>query len=261
MATDTTSTFWDHLDELRTVLIRIVAAVVVAAGVAFGFKEQLFSIIFAAKSDSFVTYRFFNWLSHYFKLGEGVESFSVELINTQLTQQFTTHITVAMWSGVLLIFPYILFELFRFISPALYATERRYSARVVVAGYVMFLLGVAMSYYLVFPLTFRFLAMYQVSSSVVNMIALDSYIGTLITLCLMMGVMFEMPILCWLFAKLGLLTAEFMRQYRRYAVVILLVIAAVITPTGDIVTMLLVAMPIYLLYELSIGIVALTRGS
>ncbi len=257
-------TFWDHLDELRSVLIRIVGVVVVAGCAAFSFKDQLFAVIFAAKDSDFVTYRLLDRVSAFFNAliygaeatAEPIESFSVELINTQLTQQFTTHISVAMWMGVLIVFPYILFEIFRFISPALYSNERRYTSRVVVSGYFMFMVGVALSYFLIFPLTFRFLATYQVSDSVNNMIAMESYIGTLITLSLMMGVVFEMPIICWLFAKLGFLTASFMRQYRRWAIVILLTVAAVITPTADIITMLLVTLPMYALYELSILIVA-----
>ncbi len=249
-------TFWDHLDELRGVLIRIAVAVVVCGCVAFVFKDQLFGVIFAAQDSDFVTYRLFETLS----FGAGsVEAFSVDLISTQLTQQFSTHLSVSMWVGFLVIFPYILFELFRFISPALYATERRYAAGVVGWGYVMFVVGVAVSYFLIFPLTFRFLAGYQVSASVENMIALDSYIGTLVTLCMMMGVLFELPILCWFFAKLGFLTADMMRHYRRYAIVVLLFISALITPTADVITMLLVALPIYLLYELSIVIISATN--
>ncbi len=259
MSAHSQPTFWDHLDELRTVLVRIVISVVVAACTAFGFKDPIFSVIFAAKSSDFVTYKLFSQLNTIFNLGEGVENFSVELINTQLTQQFSTHISISFWCGFLAVFPYILFEIFRFISPALYSAERRYTARVVVSGYLMFIIGVALSYFLIFPLTFRFLATYQVSSSIINMIALDSYISTLTTLCLMMGIIFELPILCWLFAKLGFLSAELMRNYRRYAVVILLIISAIITPTSDIITLLLVAMPIYLLYEISIKIVSLTR--
>ncbi len=267
MSSDKTSTFWDHLDELRSVLIRIAAALLIAGTATFSFKDQLFRVVFAAKDSDFISYRILNQISNYINglisggdaTEQSVESFSVEIINTELTQQFTTHISVAMWSGLLLIFPYILYELFRFVSPALYSNERRYSSLIVSWGYVMFMAGAALSYFLIFPLTFRFLATYQVSDSVVNMIAINSYIGTLMTLILMMGVLFEMPILCWFFAKLGFITAGFMRKYRRHALVILIFISAIITPTADIVTLLLVAMPMYLLYELSILIVALQR--
>ncbi|MFI3285953.1 MAG: twin-arginine translocase subunit TatC [Rikenellaceae bacterium] len=253
------ATFWDHLDELRGVIIRIAVAVVVVAAAAFSFKDQIFAIIFAPQSSDFVTYTLFEGFSSLFSGGDGsVENFSIEVINTQLTQQFTTHITVSVWVGILLVFPYILFELFRFVSPALYSHERNYAFWVVSWGYVMFLMGVALSYFMVFPLTFRFLATYQVSGNVANLIELNSYIGTLMTLSVMMGLVFELPILCWFFAKLGFISAQLMRSARRYAVIALLVIAALITPTADAVTMLLVAAPMYLLYEASILIVALT---
>ncbi len=258
------ATFWEHLDELKGVLLRIAVAVIIMGMVAFLFKEQLFSVILAPQNDDFITYRYLSELSS--ALGEqgGVttplEGFSVKLISTQLTQQFMVHIQMAIYVGFLVVFPYILFELFRFVSPALHHNERRYAVGVVCWGYVMFLLGVALSYLLIFPLTFRFLGSYQVSTDVENLISLDSYISTLMMLNFTMGIVFEIPILCWLFAKLGFLSASFMRHYRRHAIVILLTIAAVITPTSDIVTLLLVALPMYLLYELSIFIVAFTNN-
>ncbi len=257
-------TFWDHLDELRGVLFRIAIGVIIAAAIAFFFKDAIFAVIFAPKSSDFITYGLIDRVSGMLsfgsaEVGEGMESFSVQLINTQLTQQFTTHIQMSIYVGLLLVFPYVLYELFRFVSPALYENEQRYTVRVVSCGYVMFLAGVALSYFLIFPLTLRFLASYQVSSEVQNYIALDSYIGTMMLLNLMMGIVFEIPILCWLFAKLGFLSASFMREYRRHAIVILLFISALITPTSDIVTLLLVAMPMYILYELSIVIVMLTK--
>lgn len=163
-----------------------------------------------------------------------------------------------MYAAFLLVFPYVLYELFRFVSPALYARERKYAFRVVGSGYVMFMLGAALSYFLIFPLTFRFLGTYQVSSEVENQIVLESYIGTMMMLNLMMGIVFEIPVLSWLFAKMGFISASFLRKYRRHAVVILLVIAALITPTADIVTLILVGLPMYLLYEVSILVVTAT---
>ena len=151
--------------------------------------------------------------------------------------------------------PYILYQLFRFVSPALYANERKYVVRVVGYGYIMFMVGVLISYFLIFPLTFRFLGTYQVSDQVENMISLQSYISTLLMMSLAMGIVFEIPILSWLFAKLGFISADFMRRYRRHAVVIILVVAAIITPTSDVFTLLLVSLPMWLLYEVSIWIV------
>ena len=151
--------------------------------------------------------------------------------------------------------PYILYQLFRFVSPALYTNEREYAVKVAGGGYLLFIIGVLVSYFLVFPLTFRFLGTYQVSGEVENMITLQSYISTLMMMCLAMGIVFEIPILSWLFAKLGFITSDFMRHYRRHAIVIILIIAAVITPTSDIFTLSLVALPMWLLYEISIWIV------
>ena len=131
--------------------------------------------------------------------------------------------------------------------------------RVVGGGYVMFVVGILVSYFLIFPLTFRFLGMYQVSEDVANLITLDSYISTLVLMCLSMGIVFEIPILSWLFAKLGLLSADFMRRYRKHAIVIILVVAAIITPTSDVFTLSLVALPMWLLYEVSIFIVNKTN--
>lgn len=161
----------------------------------------------------------------------------------------------ALCAGVLCASPYILYQLFRFVSPALYTNEREYAVKVAGGGYLLFIIGVLVSYFLVFPLTFRFLGTYQVSGEVENMITLQSYISTLMMMCLAMGIVFEIPILSWLFAKLGFITSDFMRHYRRHAIVIILIIAAVITPTSDIFTLSLVALPMWLLYEISIWIV------
>ena len=212
------------------------------------------SVILAPKDADFITYR---WL--YFFSGwvtdEQAQDFYVKLINTGLAQQFMIHMKVAMCTGVLCASPYILYQLFRFVSPALYANERKYVVRVVGYGYIMFMVGVLISYFLIFPLTFRFLGTYQVSDQVENMISLQSYISTLLMMSLAMGIVFEIPILSWLFAKLGFISADFMRRYRRHAVVIILVVAAIITPTSDVFTLLLVSLPMWLLYEVSIWIV------
>ena len=246
--------FWDHLDILRASLVKIAAVTAVFVVVAFFFKEALFSVILAPKDADFITYR---WL--YFFSGwvtdEQAQDFYVKLINTGLAQQFMIHMKVAMCTGVLCASPYILYQLFRFVSPALYANERKYVVRVVGYGYIMFMVGVLISYFLIFPLTFRFLGTYQVSDQVENMISLQSYISTLLMMSLAMGIVFEIPILSWLFAKLGFISADFMRRYRRHAVVIILVVAAIITPTSDVFTLLLVSLPMWLLYEESILIV------
>lgn len=253
-------TFWDHLDALRSVLVKVVAVVVLFGVVAFIFKEQLFSIVLAPESADFVTYRWLSYLGGIFS-NDGSVGFSVQLINTGLAQQFLIHMKTAMCAGVLCASPYILYQLFRFVSPALYADEKKYAVGVVGSGYLMFLVGVLVSYFLVFPLTFRFLGTYQVASDVENLISLDSYMSTLILMCLSLGLVFEMPVLAWLFGKLGFLTAPFMSKYRKHAIVIILIVAAIITPTSDIFTLLVVSLPMWMLYEASILLVKTTSSS
>lgn len=249
--------FWEHLDVLRAAIVRIVAVAVVFGIAAFCFKEELFAVVLAPKDDGFVTYRLFNRIAAW--AGGETGSFAVQLINTGLAQQFIIHMKTALCAGVLCASPYILYQLFRFVSPALYADERKYVVRIVGGGYAMFVVGVMVSYFLIFPLTFRFLGTYQVSGDVANLITLDSYISTLVLMCLSMGIVFEIPILFWLFAKLGFLSAGFMRRYRKHAIVIILVVAAIITPTSDVFTLSLVALPMWLLYEVSIWIVNKTK--
>ena len=238
---------------LRVAIVKIVAVAVVFGIAAFCFKEELFAIVLAPKDDGFVTYRLLDRMAVW--AGGAVEPFSVRLINMGLAQQFIIHMKTALCAGVLCASPYMLYQLFRFVSPALYDNERRYVVRMVGGGYAMFSLGVLVSYFLIFPLTFRFLGTYQVSGEVDNLIALDSYISTLVMMCLAMGIVFDIPILSWLFTKLGFLSADFMRHYRKHAVVIVLVIAAVITPASDVFTLSLVALPMWVLYEISILIV------
>lgn len=256
---DINATFWEHLDALRSVIIHIVIAVLVMTVVAFCFKELLFEVVLAPKYDDFITYRMMRHLSEYVGLASiAPDSFNVELINTGMASQFLIHVKMAFLMAVLLVSPYILYAIFAFVSPALYRNERRYSVRFIVGGYFMFIMGVLLSYILIFPLTFRFLGTYQVSNDVKNLISLDSYIDTMMMLNLMMGILFELPILSWLFAKFGILKPDYMTQYRRHAIVVILIIAAIITPTSDAFTLTLVSLPIYLLYELSIIIVKYT---
>lgn len=251
--------FWEHLDVLRTALVKMAVVTVVCGIVAFCFKEQLFAIVLAPKNDDFITYTLFNRVAAW--TGEEGGMFSVELISTGLAQQFLIHMRVALWAGVLCASPYIVYQLFHFVSPALYANEKKYVVRVAGGGYLMFMLGVLVSYFLIFPLTFRFLGTYQVSGAVSNLITLDSYISTLVMMSLAMGIVFEIPVLSWLLAKLGFLSASFMRKYRRHAIVAILVVAAVITPTSDVFTLSLVALPMWLLYEASILIVRRTTAT
>jgi len=236
--------FWEHLDELRAAVVRSLVVVGVLAVVAFCLKEPLFRWVLAPRSSDFATWRLL-----------GVEPFSIHLMNTGLTEQFFIHVSVSLYAGLLLGSPWVLYELFRFVSPALYAGERRVAVPVVVVAYVMFLLGVALCYLLVFPLTVRFLGTYQVSPDVENMLTLQSYVDTFISMSLVVGVVFELPVVCWLLGRMGLVSGQLMRRYRRHAIVAILVVAAVITPTTDVLTLLVVSLPIWVLYEVSIFVV------
>ena len=249
--------FWDHLDVLRGSLLKIAAVTLACGAAAFCFKEEVFAVLLAPRDPDFVTYRLLERVSGWFG-GGATEDFSIPLINTGLAEQLMIHLKVSVYAGFLVSSPYTLYLLFHFISPALYENERRYSSRVVVSGYAMFVAGVLASYFVLFPLTFRFLGTYQVSPDVENMITLQSYMGTFLMMNLAMGIVFELPVVCWLLGELGILTAEFMRRFRRHAVVVILVAAALITPTTDMFTMLIVALPIWLLYEASILIVRRT---
>ena len=242
------ATFWEHLDELRSVIIRSLIVVCVAAVVAFMLKEPLFEVVLAPRSSDFFVYRLM-----------GVEPFSLHLMNTGLTEQFMIHMRTALYAGLLLASPYILYELFRFVSPGLYQNERRYAVWIVGAAYVMFLVGTLVNYFVVFPLTVRFLGTYQVSPDVANMLTIQSYVDTLLGMSLVMGVVFELPVVCALLGRMGLINAQLMTGYRRHAIVAILVVAAIITPTTDVFTLFVVALPIYLLYEVSIQIVKITK--
>lgn len=246
--------FWDHFDVLRAAIVKSLLVAVVFGVAAFCFKEELFAVVLAPKEAGFMTYRVLASIGRLLAEAEPAD-FTVQLINTGLAEQFIIHMKTAMCAGILCASPYILYQLFRFVSPALYADERKYAMRIVGSGYLMFLLGVLVSYFLIFPLTFRFLGTYQVSGEVANMITLQSYISTLTMMCLAMGIVFEMPVLAWFFAKMGFLSADFMRGYRKHAIVIILIVAAVITPTSDVFTLSLVALPMWLLYEVSLCIV------
>lgn len=252
---EATMSFWDHLEALRGVLLRVAVAVVGIAVVAFCCKDLLFSVVLAPSRDDFVLYRVLDMVQQRILPDSEPVHFHVELINTQLAQQFVVHTKAAIGAGLLVASPYAVVQLFRFVQPALYDTERRYALRCTGWGYVLFLLGVLLSYFLVFPLTFRFLGTYQVSADVVNMVSLDSYMNTLLTLSFMLGLVFEIPVVCWMLARLGVLRADVMRRTRRHAFVAVLVVGAIITPTSDIFTLLLVSLPMWLLYEAGIFVV------
>lgn len=249
-------TFWEHVEVLRKIIFYIIGAIVGVSTIAFFFKEQLFHIIFAPRDSHFIFYRLLSKLSEILGMPSICpEDFHVDLINTELTSQFMTHLSVSIYFGVLISSPYIVYKLFSFISPALYYKERKYSFVLIFCSFLLFFSGVLLNYFVIFPLSFRFLGTYQVSDFVVNQITLSSYISTLVMLSILLGIVFEIPILAFFLAKLGVINKNILKRYRKHAFVAICIIAAIITPTADIFTLLLVALPIWILYEFSIFIV------
>ncbi len=244
-------TFGGHLEVLRKMLFRIIAVVIVLATVIFCFKTETFRIILAPHRSDFCTFNAIESVLHSLGFTFQFADYNVPLINTELSAQFMTHITVSCILAVLLASPYIVFELFRFISPALYERERRYSYIVVGVVYLLFIIGLLMSYFVLFPISFQFLATYQVDEAITNTINLDSYISTFITLTFLMGVVFQLPVFTFVLGRMGLVDAAMLKHYRPYALIVIMVVAAVITPP-DLFTLVLVTMPIYGLYEVSI---------
>ena len=250
------SSFWDHLEVLRKVLFRCLIAWAIGAIAAFCFKDSLFHILFAPSTSDFISYRGMAWLcAHTGWQSLCPDSFTASFINTELAAQFMTHVKVALWAGLIVVSPYLVVQLYGFVAPALYDNERRHSLPIILWGTLLFVLGVLMNYFVIFPFSFRFLNNYHVYEEVRNQISLSSYISTFLMLSLLMGILFEIPIVNYLLGKAGLLRSETLKKYRRHAVVAILIVAAVITPTGDAVTLALVTLPIYLLFELSILIV------
>ena len=244
-------TFGGHLEVLRRMLFRIIAVVLVLAIVVFCFKDKTFELLLAPSQWDFVTYRYIEKFLHYFGSNFTFNQFHINLIATELSSQFMTHITTALYLGLLGASPYILVELFRFITPALYENEKKYSVRVAATMYLLFIVGVLMSYFILFPISFRFLGTYSVSGMVESNITLKSYISTFTTLTLVMGLVFQLPIIAFFLGKLEMVSSELLRQYRKYAFLVIMVLAAIITPP-DLMTLVLVTIPLYLLYEVSI---------
>lgn len=246
--------FWEHVDELRSTLLKIGGVLIGFAIVFFIFMPDIFDrIILAPCRGDFVLYRLFE------KITTDIpglpqfttEGFHVDLINIQLASQFFIHMTTSFWLALIFAFPVVIWILWNFIKPALYENERKGSEKAFIFGIVMFFIGVAVGYFVVFPVTLRFLAEYKVSDMIPNQISLDSYMDNFLMLIFIMGLVFELPLLAWLLSKMGFLHRGFFAKYRRHAVVALLALAAFITPTGDPFTLAIVFFPLYLLYEMS----------
>jgi len=251
--------FLDHLEELRWHLVRSVVVIFSLAIVFFVNREFLFdTIILAPKDSNFFTYRMMCKLSHFLNMGDSLcmNGLEFSLINTTLSGQFTLHMWAAFVAGIVVGFPYLVWEAWRFIKPALTATEIGYSNGLLFFVSILFSIGVLFGYYLIAPLSINFLGTYQVSKEVKNMIDMDSYISTITVITFASGLLFELPIVVFFLSSLGIISPAFMKRFRKHAVVVILILAAVITPSPDITSQLLVALPVYVLYELSIFVSA-----
>ena len=248
---DVKMSFWDHLDELRKVLFRIVGVLLVLTIAAFFFKEPLFNVIFGPLNSDFILYRGFDKLLALVGL-KGVDNFDIKVMNIEMSAQFFTHLKVSFFVALIVGMPFFFYQLWTFIRPALYPKEKKAVRGTFGFAGILFYMGLACGYFLVLPLTVKFLGTYQVSPDIPNEISLTSYIGMFLGLILVMGIVFEMPILAALLSRIGLISKELLKKYRRHAIVILVILAAIITPSGDAFTMMIVAIPLYLLYEFSI---------
>ncbi len=247
-------TFWEHLEVLRWSLFRIVCVLAfVMVGVFIAMPYIFDSFVLAPTSGDFFVYRWLNDISH--GLLNFDKDFSVQIININVASQFMTHITTSISFSLVIIFPYIIYEVWKFIRPALYDNEIHHLRPAFLGGTVMFFVGCAIGYLLVFPFTFHFLVDYQLSPNIENQINLSSYIGNFTMMVLIMGIVFEMPLLAWVLSCLGVVRRSFLTKYRRHAIVVLMVLAAIITPSGDPFTLMLVFIPLYVLYEISIRVV------
>ena len=248
------STFWDHLEVLRWALFRVVCVVILCMVGTFLTMPYIFDqYILAPTTGNFFVYQ---WLSD---ISNGLFTFnpnySVDIININVTSQFLTHIKTSISLALVISFPYLVFEVWKFIRPALFEYEVKRLRFIFCGSTIMFYIGCLVAYLLIFPFTFRFLTEYELSSHITNQIDLSSYIGTFTMLIMIMGIVFEMPILAWLLSCFGIINKQILKRFKREAIVAMLILSAIITPSGDPFTLLLVFAPLYLLYELSILVV------
>jgi sec-independent protein translocase protein TatC len=249
-------TFWEHLDELRGTLWRILIAILVTSITAFIFKDILFDdIILAPKSKTFITYRVFCQIGQWLSMPSlCIDPSQFQLININLAGQFTSHMNISMVAGLIVALPYVLWELWRFVKPGLNDKEVRNSRGAVTIITFLFILGVLFSYFIVAPLMINFLGGYTVSASVSNQIALTSYVSSITLMTLLMGILFELPVLVLFLTKIGIITPKHLKKYRKHTMIGILIIAGIITPSPDIFSQLIVAVPLYGLFELSLAI-------
>ena len=253
--------FLDHLEELRWILVRCSAAVVTMAIVSYFFADYIFTdIIFGPTDPSFVTYRFFCDASHYLGFADSICITKLDFIiqNTEMEGQVNIFVWICITAGFILAFPYILWQFWKFISPALYEKERKGARLFIFIASLLFFLGVLFGYYVIVPMTVNFLATFSISSVVKNQFSIDSYVSMVRTAVIASGLYFELPIIIYFLTKLGLVGPSFLRKYRKYGIVIILIIAAIVTPP-DVVSQITVALPMWFIYEGSIWISAIVE--
>jgi sec-independent protein translocase protein TatC len=252
--------FFDHLEALRWHLIRASIAIVIITGFVFAYYDWIFdNVIMGPSKENFWTYRTMCDVGNSIGRNFCFSKFKINLINTEMAGQFTLQINSSLMIGITLGVPYLLWEIWRFVKPALHVKERKAATGFVFYATALFFIGVLFGYYVITPMSLHFLATYTVSDSIQNLFDIDSYISSVATLTIASGVVFELPILIYILASLGVLTPKIMRSTRRYAIVIILIIAAVVTPTPDMLTMTVVSIPLFVLYEVSIVVAAVVE--
>ncbi len=248
--------FLDHLEELRWHIIRSLGSVIFFAIIVFVFKEFVFdNIIFAPRRDDFITYRFMCLLSEFtcFKPPE------FNIIPRDFGEKFFTHLKISFWLGIIISFPYIFYEIWKFIKPGLYKNEQKAATGMVFICSSLFLTGVGFGYFIISPFAIKFLAGYTLSSEeVINSSSLASYVSYLTMFTIPAGIVFELPVVVYFLSRIGILTPAFMRTYRRHAIVVILIFAAIITPP-EVITQILIGIPVIILYEISIFVSARTQ--
>ena len=245
-------TFWDHLDDLRGVLMRIAVVVLVCGVGAFIAMPWLFdNVILAPAQPQFWLYSLLDSAG----ATDAARPLDIQLVSIELASQFFIHMSASCWTAVVVAFPIIIYLVWSFVAPALYEHERRGMRRAFLLGNLLFYAGAAAGYFFVFPIALRFLAEYSLSPDITPVVSIDSYMDNFFTVVLLMGAVFELPLLAWLLGAIGLLRRSFFRRYRRHAIVGLMIVAALITPTGDPFTLLAVFFPIYALWEFSATLV------
>jgi len=247
--------FLQHLEELRWHIIKSIIAIVVLAIAAFWFKSLIFDgILIAPKNPDFITNRIFAYFAERFNSPSlRINDVPFDIISISMSGQFSTHIWISIISGVILSFPYIVYQFWSFLSPALYEKERKSARYAVLAISALFFTGVLFGYYVIVPLSIHFLGSYQISESVKNTINISSYFSTIASVTLAAGIVFELPVVMYFLSKIGIVTPQFLRTYRKHAIIVILVLAAIITPP-DIFSQILVSIPLIILYEISIFI-------